>query len=74
MSKKHKDLDFEEGIKVASRKELRKICRHFQQMNIMTVTENYRLSESIRSLQDALSESRAETSHKDRLLNALANS
>lgn len=74
MSKKHKDLDFEECIKVKSRKELRKICRHFQQMNIMAVTENYSLSESIRSLQDALSESRAETAYKDRLLNALANS
>lgn len=74
MSKKNKDLDFEEGLKVASRKELRKICRHFQQMNIMAVTENYHLSESVRALQDELAQAHINLEHKDRLLTSLVNS
>lgn len=74
MSKKNKDLDFEASIKKCSRKELQKICRHFQQMNIMAVTDNHYLSESVRELQDSLSGSRHEVAHKQRLIEALANS
>lgn len=76
MSKKHKneDLTFEQSLKQSNKKELRKICKHFQEMNISAVTENYQLADMVRGLQDELSQTKSSLNHKTRMLEALVNS
>ena len=71
---KHEDLTFEESLKRSSKKELRKICKHFHQMNINAVSENYQLAEMVRGLQDKLAEAQSTINHKTRMLKSLAKS